>query len=194
METIPELEKKFYINRDRILKELNKNEQPLRNELNKLLSQVSILKQKQKQIQLLDIKAKKDLQMTQEKLNKNKRQVMEDENKVRFMANRIQQLKREIPILEKNIRKIIPERNKMTKKVGEITRMVMPLNIKIKKNQERINILKAKIKKLDRKENFIRQGKIVWGEFNHIRRKIAPKKKVVEEKPKKSIFGRIFNR
>ena len=194
MKTIPELEKEFYIHRNRILKELNKNEQPLRKELNKILSQVSVLKQKQKQIQLLDIKAKKSLGITQERLNKNKRQVIEDEKNVRLMKNRITQLKREIPMLEKNIRKIIPERNKMAKKSEKLTRMVMPLNIKIKKNQERINILRAKIKKLDRKENFIRQGKIVWGEFNHMRKKLAPKKKVVEEKPRESIFSRIFNR
>jgi len=194
MKTIPELEKQFYIYRDRILKELNKNEQPLRKELNKLLSQVSVLKQKQKQIQLLDIKAKKSLQTTQERLNKNRRQVIEDERNVRFMTNRIRQLKREIPALERNIRKIIPERNKMAKKVGQITRMVMPLNIKIKNNQGRINILRAKIKKLDRKENFVRQGKIVWGEFNHIRKKVASKKKVIEQKPRRSIFGMIFKR
>jgi chromosome segregation ATPase len=194
MKTIPELEKEFYIHRNRILKELNKNEQPLRKELNKILSQVSVLKQKQKQIQLLDIKAKKSLEITQERLNKNKRQVIEDENNVRFMKNRIKQLRREIPVLEKNIREIIPERNKMAKKAGKLTRMVMPLDIKIKKNQERINILRDKIKKLNRKENFIRQGKIVWGEFNRIRKKVAPKKKVIEEKPRKSIFGMIFRR
>jgi len=187
------LEKQFYSYKIRILKELNKNEQPLRRELNKLLSQVSTLQQKQRQIQLLDTRAKKSLQTTQDRLNKNRRQVIEDEKNVRFMTNRIRQLKREIPVLERNIRRIIPERNKMAKKVGKIDRMVMPLNTKIKKNQERVNILRSKIKKLDRKENFIRQGKIVWGEFNHIRKKVAPKKKVIEQKPKKSIFGRIFN-
>ena len=194
MKTASELEKEFYIHRDRILKELKKSEQPLRKELNKLLIQLPRIKQRQKQLQLLDAKAKKYLEMSQEKLNKNKRQIIQDENNIRFMKNRIRQLKREIPVLEKNIRKIIPERNKMAKKARKLTRMIMSLNIKINKYQKRIDVLRSKINKLNKKENFIKQGKIVWGEFNNLRRKVAPKKEVTEEKPKKSIFSMIFRR
>jgi chromosome segregation ATPase len=192
MKTVSELEKEFYIHRDRILKELSKKEQPLQKELNKILSQVSVLKQKQKKIQILDNKAKKSLEILQQRLNKNKRQVIEDGKNIRFMKNRIKQLKREIPILEKNIKKVIPERSKMAKKDGKLTRAILSLNIKIKKKQGMINALRSKINKLHRKENFIRQGKIVWGEFNHMRRKVSPKKKVIEKKPRKSIFRMIF--
>lgn len=54
--------------------------------------------------------------MMQQKLNRMKRQEKEDENAIVYMKNRIKQLKKEIPMLEKNIKKIILERNRIAKK------------------------------------------------------------------------------
>jgi chromosome segregation ATPase len=187
------LEKEFYIQRDRMLKELNKKEQELRNGIGKLLGQVLILKKKQNQLQLLDNKAKKKLVLMQQKLDKMKKQEKGDQNTIVYMKNRIKQLRREIPTLEKNIRKIIPERNKIARMDGSLTRMLKPLNKTIMEKQSMINDLRLKMKKLNKKEAFIKQGTIVWGEFKPKTVKKKQTKKVIVKKPKeKSIFD-IFS-
>jgi chromosome segregation ATPase len=193
IKTVDDLEKEFYIQRDRMLKELNKKEQELRNGIGKLLGQVSILKKKQNQLQLLDNKAKKKLVLMQQKLDKMKKQEKGDQNTIVYMKNRIKQLRREIPILEKNIRKIIPERNKIARMDGSLTRMLKPLNKTIMEKQSMINALRLKMKKLNKKEAFIKQGTIVWGEFKPKTVKKKQTKKVIVKKPKeKSIFD-IFS-
>jgi chromosome segregation ATPase len=193
--SIEELQKEFDIQKTPIVRELNNNEQKIRRELNKLVGKVSALKQQQKNVQALGSKAKKNIELAQHKMSKNKREIIEDAGRIRFLKKRIKQLKREIPVLERNIKKITPERNKLALRDRKLARLQIPLNKQISKSKEIINNLRAQIKKLNRKENFIKKGRIVWGEFRRLRRKILAKKRTIgEQKPKNSFFNKLFKR
>lgn len=64
--------------------------------------------------------------------------------------------------------------------------MLNVLNKKIMKKQAMINILKSKMNKLNKKEDFIKRGRIIWGEFR-LKPKIIIKKKSCE-KIKRKIY------
>jgi chromosome segregation ATPase len=191
--SLEDLEREFYVHRDKILKEMDKKEQPLRRELGKLTKQVSVLKEKRKQVQLLDGNARKKMCVMQQKLESMRRHEKEDAKTIVYMKNRIRQLKKEIPVLERNIKKTIPERSKIAKEDRKLTKLINSLGSKIAKKQVMINVLKSKVKKLDRKEDFIKHGTIVWGEFKP--KKLAKKKqarKPVKKPKRKPLFG-IFS-
>lgn len=165
MRNISDLEKKFYTQRNIILKGLNREEQILRRGSDKLLEQMAVLKKKQRQLQFIDGRIKKRLEIMQNKLAQMKRQEKEDKSTIENMKKRIRQLKVEIPTIEKNIRKIAPERDRIAKDDKKVTNMLKVLGRKIAKKQAMVDKLKSKVKRLDKKEYFIQHGKIVWGEF-----------------------------
>ena len=54
------------------------------------------------------------------------------------------------------------------------------------KSEKEIASLKSKIKKLDKKEDFIRRGRIVWGEYKtELKKRSSAKKKAAKKKPAK---------
>jgi len=186
---ISDLEREFYIQRDRLLKGMLKQEQTVRKELDKFLGQMAILKGKQRELQILENKTKNKLQLEQQRLEHMKKQEKEDIQSINYMKNRIKQLKKEIPMLERSIIKIIPERNKIAKNEQKIEHALTKLNKQIMKKQAVINILKSKMKKLSSKEDFIKKGKIVWGEFKPKQKKM---KKRMPIKRIKKIKERSF--
>jgi chromosome segregation ATPase len=199
MKTVEELEKEFYVQRDGILKQLNKKEDIIRKDLSKLTAQLSVFKKKRAQLQAVENRTKKNLNNMQKKLGTSKTQVRKDENTVKFMKKRIIQLRREIPVIERNIKKMTPQKNRIAKAYQRIDSKLRPVNKMISKKQAEIKALKAKISKLDSKENFIRRGAIVWGEFKPKRkivkkpRKKAKGAKKPQEPPKKKSFLGIFS-
>lgn len=198
-EDIRKLEKDFYIKRDSILKELESKEIVIRKKLKGLLFQAASLKKRQNQLKNLDDSAKKKLYMNQSKLDNTRKKVKTDEESIECMRDSIDKLKKEIPVLERTIQKIIPQRDSIFEKKVELDSMLKKLNKNIFENQSVINILKSKIKNLDSKESFVKQARIVWNEMKarknkKARRPVKAEKKNVEEKPKKKSFFGIFSR
>jgi chromosome segregation ATPase len=189
---VNELEKNFYKQRERILRALKKEEELLKKEMGGLTTQLAGLRSKQAKVTSMDRTTKRRLGELKARLERMHRQEVSDSASIKFMQKRIRQMRREIPSIERSIRLSVPEIRKLAKTDKRLESMLVPLNKKVAERQKALVDLRAKMKKLYKKEDFIKKGTIVWGEFRkHVKKR--PARKQIQKPERKGLFD-VFKR
>jgi hypothetical protein len=190
---VNELERSFYKQRERILKALKKEEDVLKKDMSKLTVQLGGLKSKQSKIASMDRDAKRRVRDLEAKLIRMHKQQVSDAQTVKFMKARIRQLSREIPAIERTIKKSVPDIRKYARMDRKLERILKPLDKKVGERQKAIAELRLKMRKLAKKEDFIKKGTIVWGEFRkHVKKR--PAKKADQKQERKGGILDVFRR